>query len=328
MTRLNRRLVVALAFGIACMAPSLPVRAADAYPSRPVRIVLPFAPGGSVDIVMRLLGPGLTQRLGQPVVIENKPGAGGNIAMETVARAVPDGYTVGVGAGGSLGLNGLTGQRMSYDPLKDLAPVGRVVTTPFVLVASPSLKVSNVQELIALAKREPKNVTIGHGGTGTLMQLTAELFRTMAGIDAVLVPYKGTGPATADAASGQVALAISDPPSAIAMAKAGRLHVLAVTSSTRSQALPEVPTLAEQGLRDYESVGWFAMVAPAGTPPAILQRLNADLNAVLNDPAVREKLAAYGADAAPSTQAELQALMRSDMVKWADLIRRAGVKFE
>jgi tripartite-type tricarboxylate transporter receptor subunit TctC len=324
MTTLYRRTAIALCCALA-MAPAL---AQENYPAKPVRIVLPFPPGGSVDAVIRMIEPGLAERLGQPVIIENKPGAGGNIAMDTVAKAPPDGYVVGIGATGALGLNSVIGQRMTYDPLKDLAPVGRVATSPFLLVASPQFKASTVNDVIALGKRSPSELTIGHGGNGTLMQLSAELFRNMAGIDAVLVPYKGTGPATADAATGQVPLAISDPPAALQLIKAGRLKALGVTTRTRSESLPDVPTLAEQGLTGYESLGWFGMVAPAGTPPAVIRRLNNDLNAVLRDPAVRARIAAQGADAAPSTPAELQELMRSDMAKWSALIKKVGLKFD
>ncbi len=325
MAILTRRTVCALSLSL--LAAAFPAHA-DTYPSKPVRILLPFPPGGSVDIIARMIGPALSERLGQPVVIENKPGAGGNLAMDAVAKAAPDGYTIGIGATGALGLNAITGQPMSYSPLKDLAPIGRLATGPFVLVAHPSANVSNVAELIAAAKRNPNQFSIGHGGNGTQMRLSTELFKHMAGVSAVSVPYKGTGPATADAVAGQIQLAMSDPASAIPFIQSGRVKALGVTSLTRTDTLPNVPTFAEQGLTGYESIGWFALVGPAATPPAIIQRLNTELNAVLRDPATKARITANGFDAAPTTPAELQELMRTDVAKWTSIVKTIGLTFE
>lgn len=303
--------------------------AASGYPNKPIHVILAFPPGGSTDIIMRLIAPEMGKRLnGQQLVLDNRPGAGGNIAMDAVAKSAPDGYTIGLGGAGALGINAVTGQPMPYDAAKDLAPIGLLTSTPFVLVAPPSLPANSVADLIALGKSGKQTLAIGHGGNGTVMQLNTELFKQMSGINAVAVPYKGTAPATLDAVGGQVPLAMSDVPSAIQFVKSGKLKAIAVSTAKRSEAMPDVPTMAESGLKGYDSTGWFGLVAPAGTPPAIIRRLNTELNAVLNDPAIKARMVAYGAEPAPVSPEQLSELMRHDVDQWSKLIKTANIKFD
>lgn len=317
----------ALAFGMMTSQPTAAQGSAP-YPSKPVKIIVSFPPGGSADQIARLLAPVLSERLGQPVIVENRPGAGGAVAIGMVAKAPPDGYTLGIGAAGALGVNSVLTTSKSYDPLVDLAPIGNMVSTPFILVAHPEFKPRTVAEIIAQSKGKPGTLSIGHGGPGTMMHLSTELFKQMSKVDAVVVAYKGTAPATLDAMAGQVTLAMSDVPTAISHIKAGQLKAIAVSSKRRSASLPDVPTFAESGLPDYESTGWIAMVAPGGTPAAIIQRLNSELVAALNRPEVKEKLMTTGSDAVPSTPAELGQLMRFEIVKWGNLVKEAQIKVE
>jgi tripartite-type tricarboxylate transporter receptor subunit TctC len=300
----------------------------DAYPSKPIRLILSFPPGGSADQIARLVAPVMSERLGQPVIVENRPGAGGAIAIGAVAKAAPDGYTLGVGAAGALGVNSVLTTQSPYDPIKDLAPIGNMITAPFILVAAPSFKPGTVKEVIAEGKNKPGTLSLGHGGPGTLMHLSSEMFKEMAKLDVVVIPYKGTAPATTDAMAAQISLAMSDVPTAISYIKSGRLKAIAVSSARRSASLPDVPTFAESGLPKYDSTGWISMVAPAGTPSAIVQRLNTELNAALNKPEIREKIIASGSDPAPTTPAELGQLMKSEITKWGSVVRNAGIKLD
>jgi tripartite-type tricarboxylate transporter receptor subunit TctC len=303
--------------------------AASNYPNKPIHIILAFPPGGSSDLIVRLIGPELSRRLnGQTIIIDNKPGAGGNIAMDAVVKSVPDGYTLGVGATGALGVNSVTGQTMPYNAQKDLTAIGVISSSPFVLVASTSFKPSNISEVVAMSKANSGPISIGHGGNGTVMQLSTELFKQMANVNAVSVPYKGTGPATVDVMGDQIPLAMSDVPTALQYIKAGRLKALGVTTAKRSALMPDVPTFAEEGLTGYDSTGWFGLVGPAGVPRPIVDRLNVELNAVLNDPVTRARILSYGADPAPGTPEQLTALMTTDVAKWAALVKSAGIKFD
>jgi len=300
----------------------------SSFPNKPIKILLSFPPGGSSDQITRLVAPIMAERLGQPVIVENRPGAGGAIAIGAVAKASPDGYTIGVGAAGGLGVNGVVTGQQPYDPLKDLTPIGNMVWASFILVAPPDFKPQTIKEVIAEGKQHAGGLSIGHGGPGTMMHLSTELFKHMAKLDAVVVPYKGTAPATMDAMAGQISLAMSDVPTAISYIKSKRLKAIAVTSGTRDSALPNVPTFAESGLPGYEATGWIAMVAPAGTPPAIVKRLNTELAAALARPEVREKVLASGYQTATGTPEELGNLMRSEIVKWGSLVRDAKIKID
>ena len=298
------------------------------YPTKSIRFIVTFPPGGSADLIARALAPILSDRLRQQVLVENRPGAGGNIGMEVVAKAAPDGYTMGLGAAGALAVNVSLYPKLPYDPAKDFAPVSNVAFVPFFLIANPSLPVHNLQELVALASAKPGELMLGHGGNGTAMHLSGELFKLMAKIQLVNVPYKGSGPAAVDTMGGQLPLAIVDVASAITQVKAGRLKALAVTTAKRISVAPDVPTFAEAGLPGYEAIGWFGVVMPAGTPPDIVGRMNTELVAALKRQEIRERVIAAGAEPSPSTPEEFGALIRSEIVKWAEVVKASGAKLD
>ena len=298
------------------------------YPTKPIRFIVTFPPGGSSDLIARALAPVLSERLRQQVIVENRPGAGGNIGMEVVAKAAPDGYTMGLGAAGALSANVSLYPKMPYDPVKDFAPVSNVAFVPFFLIANPSLPANNLQELVALASAKPGELMLGYGGNGTAMHLSGELFKLMAKVQLVNVPYKGSGPAALDTMGGQLPLAMVDVASAITQIKAGRLKALAVTTAKRVSAAPDVPTFAEAGLPGYEATGWFGVVMPAGTPPDIVGRMNLELVAALKRQEIRERVIAAGAEPSPSTPEEFGALIRSEIVKWAEVVKASGAKLD
>jgi len=298
------------------------------YPTKPIRFIVTFPPGGSSDLIARALAPVLSERLRQQVIVENRPGAGGNIGMDAVARSAPDGYTMGLGAAGALAANVSLYPKMPYDPVKDFAPVSNVAFVPFLLIANPSLPANNLQELVALASAKPGELMLGYGGNGTAMHLSGELFKLMAKVQLVNVPYKGSGPAAVDTMGGQLPLAMVDVASAITQVKAGRLKALAVTTAKRISAAPDVPTFAEAGLPGYEAIGWFGVVMPAGTPPDIVGRMNAELVAALKRQEIRERVIAAGAEPSPSTPEEFGALIRSEILKWAEVVKASGAKLD
>jgi tripartite-type tricarboxylate transporter receptor subunit TctC len=303
-------------------------QAGSDYPSKPIRVVVTFPPGGSADAVFRLLVPRLTDKLGQPVIVDNRPGAGGNVGLSLVAKAPNDGYTLGLGAAGALSANVSLYEQMPFDPLRDLKPVGMVAGIPFVLVGHPSLAPRALKALIAQARSEPGKLTMAHGGNGTAMHLSAALFAQMADVKLVEVAYRGSGPAALDALSGQVSLAIVDLPSSLQQIKAGKLTAYAVTGTQRVPTLPDVPTMAEAGLPGYDSTGWFGIVAPAGTPDAIVSRLNAEINAALKDGPTLETMGTMGVAAAPGTSAQFASYIASETTKWANVIRTARIKLD
>jgi tripartite-type tricarboxylate transporter receptor subunit TctC len=302
--------------------------AQQSYPTKSIRFIVTFPPGGSSDLIARALAPVLSDRLRQQVLVENRPGAGGNIGMDLVAKAAPDGYTMGLGAAGALAANVSLYPKMPYDPVKDFAPVSNVAFVPFFLVANPSLPASNLRELVELASAKPGQLMLGHGGNGTAMHLSGELFKLMAKIQLVNVPYKGSGPAAVDTVAGQLPLAMVDVASAIAQVKAGRLKALAVTTKQRISAAPDVPTFAEQGLPDYEATGWFGVVMPAGTPAAIVARMNAELVAALKRKEIVDRVFAAGAEPSPSTPEEFGALIRAEIAKWGEVVKASGAKVD
>jgi tripartite-type tricarboxylate transporter receptor subunit TctC len=298
------------------------------YPSKPVRFVVSFPPGGSADLVARSIAPRLGERLGQQIIVENRPGAGGNIGVDIVAKAAPDGYTIGLAAAGALSLNSSLYPSMPFNPEKDLAPITVLAMIPFVLIASPSLPAADLRELIAAAKAKPGSIAFGHGGNASAMHLSGELLKMMAGIDLTAVPYKGSGPVATDVLGGQVPVGVVDVPSAIASVKAGKIKALAVTSSRRISAAPEIPTFAEAGVPGYESIGWFGAVAPAGTPAPIIERLNAEMAAALAAPDVRERVLAAGVEPLTDTPQEFAAFIHAENRKWARVIKSAKIKVE
>jgi tripartite-type tricarboxylate transporter receptor subunit TctC len=300
----------------------------QAYPSKPIRFIVSFPPGGSADLVARSIAPHMAERLGQQVVVENRPGAGGNIGVDLVAKAAPDGYTVGLAAAGALSLNSSLYPNMPFNAEKDLAPITMLAMIPFVLIANPSLPAADLRQLIASAKAKPGSIAFGHGGNATAMHLSGELLKMMAGIELTPVPYKGSGPVATDVLGGQVPVGVVDLPSAIANVKAGKLKAFGVTSSRRISVAPEIPTFAEAGVPGYESIGWFGAVAPAGTPAAVIGRLNAEMAAALAVPEARERMLAAGVEPLADTPQEFAAFIRDENRKWAQVIKAAKIKVE
>jgi tripartite-type tricarboxylate transporter receptor subunit TctC len=290
--------------------------------------VVSFPPGGSADLVARSIAPRLGERLGQQIIVENRPGAGGNIGVDIVAKAAPDGYTIGLAAAGALSLNSSLYPNMPFNPETDLAPITMLAMIPFVLISNASLPPADVRELIAAAKAKPGSIAFGHGGNATAMHLSGELLKIMAGIDLTSVPYKGSGPVATDVLGGQLPLGVVDLPSAISNVKAGKLRALAVTSSRRVSVAPEIPTFAEAGVPGYESIGWFGAVAPARTPAPIIERLNAEMAAALAAPDVRERVLAAGVEPLTDTPQEFAAFIQAENRKWARVIKSAKIKVE
>ena len=305
------------------------VSIASAYPDQPIKIIVSFPPGGSADIVIRALQPVLADDLRQPIVIENRAGAGGNIGIGAVAQAAPDGYTVGVAAAGVLTVNPhLNRAAMPFDPIKDLAPVTLLAEIPFVLVASQKSEVTSVADLIAKARAQPQSLSIGHGGNGTAMHLTSALFAQKADVKVQLIAYRGTAPATTDVLAGHIPFAVLDIPASQQLIKEGKLKALGVSAAKRVAFLPDVLPLAEQGLSGFESVGWFGIVAPAGTPPDVIGKLNAAFVKALSEPAAIEKIRVLGAEPAPTSPDGFARFIQSESAKWGKLIAEAGIKSE
>ena len=314
---------------LAWLSAALLATAAQAqdYPSKPIRFIVSFPPGGSSDLIARAIAPRMAERMGQPVLVENRPGAGGMIGVEMVAKAPPDGYTIGLAAAGALSSNISLYPSMPYHPERDLAPVSMLAMIPFFLVAHPSQPAS-LKELIDTAKARPGMIAYGYGGNGSTMHLAGELFNMMAGVTLQPVPYKGSGPVSTDVLGGQVPLGVVDVPSAIAHVRAGKMRALAVTSKRRISAAPEVPTFEEAGVPGYEAIGWFGAVAPAQTPADIVNRLNREIAAALSVPEIRERALAAGAEPLTTTPQEFAAIIREETRKWALVIRTAGIKLQ
>src|SRR4051794_4791683 len=319
----------AAALLLAGLTVAAPAQAPSAdYPRQPIRMVVTFPPGGSADAVVRMIVPRLSEKLGQQVIVDNRPGAGGNIGLTLVAKAAPDGYTLGVGAAGALSANSSLYAQMPYDPLKDFKPVSGLAAIPFVLVGSPSLQPRTLKDLLALARAQPGKLSIGHGGNGTAMHLSAALLAQMADVKVVEVAYKGSGPAALDVLAGNVPLAVVDLPAALQQIKAGKLVAYAVTSPQRLPQLPEVPTASEAGVPGYESIGWFGVVAPAGTPQAIVNRLNTEITEALNDDKIKARMRDLGVEPMPTKPEGFDAYIRSETQKWAKVIRQANIKLD
>lgn len=324
--RVRRTIMLALASAV--LTGSLQAQTSDFPRQQPIRMVVTFPPGGSADAVVRMLLPRLNERLGQQVVVDNRPGAGGNIGLAVVAKAAGDGYTLGVGAAGALAANSSLYDKMPFDPQKDFKPVSMLAAIPFVIVGHPSVAAKTQPELLALARAQPGRLSIGHGGNGTAMHLSAALFAQMAQVKLVEVPYRGSGPAAMDALAGNVQLAVVDLPAALQHIRAGKLTAFAVTSPQRLPQLPDVPTVAEAGLAGYDSTGWFGVVAPAATPPAIVDRLSAEINAALGDEQIKANMRNLGVEPAPSRPAAFEAYIRAETQKWARVIQQANIKIE
>ena len=319
-----RHILLAFAsFALTLFAPA-PVHA-QAYPAKPVRLIVPWAPGGTTDILGRILGQKMSEKWGQPVLVENRGGAAGNIGTEAVVRSAPDGYTLLLGTMSTHAMNQFLYSSMTFDPVKDLAPVSLVANVATVLVVHPSLPVNNVNELVALARSKPGKLNFASGGVASFNQLCAELLKMTAKIDIVHVPYKGGGPAVADLVGGKVDMLFTGAPVTMPHIKAGRLKLLGVTDSRRSAALPDTPTVAES-LPGVEFNNWYGVFAPAGTPRPIVDFLNAEVLRILALPDVKERFSGLGAEPTPSTPERFAAVMAADAEKWGRVIKQAGVR--
>jgi len=305
------RLAFILIFGLGMTSQ---VRA-QVFPDKPIRFYVPFPAGGSTDAVARAIQPALEKNLGQPVVVENRPGAGGVLGVDAIAKAPPDGYTIGLAGVGALGVDIGEPVKRPYDPAKDLALISRAAGSPFILVATPKLNASSLGDVIKLAKAEPNRMSIGHGGNGTAMQLTALTFISMADVKINVVPYRGTAPAVADAIAGHVQLAIADPPPSMGAISEGKLKAIAVSSKQRFPMFLNVPTFDEMGLKGFDITGWFGIAAPGGTPREIVTKLNAAVVAALKDPEVVRRIRIVGMEPTPTTPEEFTAFIEGEIVK-------------
>jgi tripartite-type tricarboxylate transporter receptor subunit TctC len=303
-----------------------PAMSAEPYPVKPIRLLVGFPPGGANDFVARAVATRLGLRLGQQIVVENRSGAGGNIATQFVARAAPDGYTLLLGSVASLAMSPAMLREVPFDPLNDFAPVTQAVGVSSLILTHPSLPPRSLKEFVALAKKQPGKLNYGSPGAGSIAHLTAELFLKTAGIKVVHIPYKGGGPAVIDAMAGQVECLISLISTSGPQAKAGKLIAHAVTSAARSPSLPDVPTVAESGYPGFEASGWLGLLFPAKTPDAIVERVHKEAVAVINMPEVRKQLEDVGLDPAPSSPQAFRAYMKAEYAKWGKLIREAGIK--
>ena len=329
---MNRRrfLTAAQALGAALLAQVVPLGSADAqeYPDKPIRLIVPFPPGGGADILARTVSPRLAQALGKPIVIENKPGAGGNVGAEYVARAAPDGYTLLYGTNGTHGINASLYRNLRFDPAKDFIPVSRMTTIAAMLIVNNQFPPTTVDELIRYAKANPGKVNFASAGNGTTSHLAGELFKTMAGIDIVHVPYRGGALAVTDLIGGQVQMMIDVMPNALPLARDGRARGIAVSTATRYPGAPEYPTIAESGLPGFEASAWDGIFVPAGTPAPIIARLNAAVRETVEDPQVAEALRARGAQPMPNSPEAFARYIAESSEKWARAVRASGAKID
>ncbi len=322
----RRRATAALALLAAGLAPA--AHAQERWPSRPIRLVVPFPPGGSSDVAARLLAPRLGERLGQQVVVENRPGAGGTLALGQVAKAAPDGYTLVLAAAGGLTISPNLNPNLGYDPLADFAPITGFARIPFVLVANADLPVARADELVRLARGQPGRLTFASGGNGTAMHLGGELFKSMSQTFIVHIPYRGSAPAITAVMAGETQLAVSDITSVLGKTEGGRMKVIGVMSKDRTDLAPGVPTLDETGLKGFDVSGWFAIMAPARTPQPIVARLNSEITGLIRSDEFRERFKTLGMEPIPTTPDELAQMTRAELARWGEVVKRAGVKAE
>jgi len=317
-TGLNLTLALVL---LACMFPAT----GQPYPTKPIRFLVPFPPGGGTDTMARTFGQKMTERLGQPVVIDNRPGAGGNIGAETAARALPDGYTIFLGGVGSHGINPNLMHKPPYDAIKDFAPVSLIASAPMLVIVPLSLPAKSMNDLVQLAKARPGELNFASSGAGTIAHLAAELLNSMAKIKLEHVPYKGTGPALTDLLGGRVHVMFNSTVSVMPQMRAGKVRALAMTAAKRSPALPDLPTVAESGVPGYEAASWYGVLAPAKTPRAIVMKLNSEVAHIAQLPEVRERLAADGADPGGNSPEEFGAYIRGELARWKVVIEQAKI---
>ncbi|HZQ60816.1 MAG TPA: tripartite tricarboxylate transporter substrate binding protein [Casimicrobiaceae bacterium] len=311
-----------------CLCAFSAAAGAQAYPTKPIRFIVGFAPGGSADVMSRVIGQKLTETLGQAVITENKPGAAGTLGADLVARAAPDGYTLLVGSVSNVVISASTLPKLPFDPVKDFAPITLTASIPLVLVVNPGLPVKSVQELIAYAKANPGRLNFASGGNGVSNHLAGELFNRMAGVDMVHVPYKGDGPGVAAVLAGEAQLMFATVSTAMPHVQSGRLRALAVGTPHRLAALPDLPTIDEAGVAGYEVNVWNGILAPAGTPKEIVNKLHAEITKVLQLPDVKARLAGLGFEIVASTPEQLGAVIRADMAKWPKIAKESGAKVD
>jgi len=323
-----KRLMPAIAIAAAfCAAGQAQAQAASTYPTKPIHIVVTFTSGGAPDILARLIGEKLNAAWGQPVIVDNKPGAGGNIGADFVAKSAPDGYNLVLGTVGTHSINGALYQNMPYDMVKDFTPVTLLASTPNMLVINNDVPAKNLQEFMALGKKEGK-MTFASSGSGTSIHVSGELFKTMTGIDMQHIPYKGRASAIPDLLGGRVTMMFDNMPSSLPLVREGKLRALGVTSAKRSAAAPDIPTLAESGLPGFEAVSWFAMFAPANTPAPVVNKLQAEISKILKSPDISKKLLDLGLEPSGGSPAELAAYQKSEIAKWSKVVKDSGAKVE
>jgi tripartite-type tricarboxylate transporter receptor subunit TctC len=311
--------------GLTWSSHSLAQTSAANFPDKPIKIVVTFTTGGAPDILARIIGERLTAAWGQPIIVENKPGAGGNLGADFVAKSAPDGYTIVVGTVGTHSINPALYSKMPYDAVKDFTPITLIATTPNMLVINNDVPAKNLKDFIALGKKEGK-MTFASSGSGTSIHVSGELFKTMTGIDMVHIPYKGRATAIPDVLGGRVTMMFDNMPSSLSLVREGKLRALGVTSSTRSPAAPDIPTIAESGLPGFDAVSWFALFAPANTPKPIIDKLQAEVRKILKTPEITKRLADNGLDPVGSTPDELAAYQKSEITKWAKVVKDSGAK--
>jgi tripartite-type tricarboxylate transporter receptor subunit TctC len=309
-------------FAMSISGPAL----AQSYPTKSIRVVVPFPPGGGTDIIAREIAQKVAANTGWSVIIENKPGAGGNLGIDAVAKAAPDGYTIGLGQSSNLAINPTLYSKLAYDPLKDLTPIGVVASAPLLIVVAADSPLKSFNDLVVASKAKPSGLNFAFSGNGTVAHLSGVMLQNQANIKWTLVPYKGAAQAATDLIGGQVQLYISSVPTLIAQVRLGKMRALAITSSKRGDDLPEVPTVAESGVRGFEAVTWFGFVAPANVPKDIVNRLNLEISKALQSPDVRKKLSDQGADILGGSPEQFGNLIKTDIVRWAQVVKDSGAK--
>ena len=325
LTVLSASLCIAILF-VAIASLTQAALAQTHYPSKPIRLIVPFTPGGSTDILARSIGQELTKAWGQSVIVDNVPGAGGSIGADKAAKAPADGYTLLMGHIGTLAVNPSLYPKLPYNPLKDFAPVAWVARVPNILVVNPAVPVKSVQDLVAYAKSKPGQMSYGSGGNGSAANLATEYFKMQTGTTIVHIPYRGTAPAVTDLIGGQIQLVFTGAPAVLGHIKSGQLHALAVSSPKRLEAMPELPTVAESGYKNFEADQWYGVVAPAGTPKDIVQKLNLQINLALNSPELKKRLSAEGAIATPESPEAFGQLIANEIARWQPVISSGRVK--
>lgn len=322
------KFITRLSFGLVFAATAVVAGAQQPYPNKPIRLIVPFPPGGGPDILARVIATKLQTTNGWTVVVENRPGAGGNIGVDIVAKSAPDGYNVVIGQTSNLAVNPTLYPKLPYNPVSNLAPVATVAAAPLVLVVTANSPFKTLQEMVAASKAKPGSISYGSPGNGTVAHLSAEVLQRTAGIKLQHIPYKGASQALTDLIGGQIDLYMSSVPTALGQIKTGKLRPIAVTSSKRVSDLPSVATVSESGYKGFEAVTWFGLLVPAGTPAPIIQKLNAATNTALKSADVREKIAAEGADVMGGTPEAFAALIKDEIARWAPIVKESGAKID